>query len=99
MCIEKDEQQKSIQKSLFMPHHRAKDTRREKNAVQLHSARNKTKLTAPAAAQCAGQKQGITEQKVREREGERESHRAPTKEGAGGETYAHTLSRRSLNAL
>lgn len=73
-----------------MPHHRAKDTRREKNAVQLHSARNKTKLTAPAAAQCAGQKQGIIEQKVREREGERESHRAPTKEGAGGETYVRS---------
>lgn len=73
---------------------------REKDAVQLHSARNKTKLTAPAAAQCAGQKQGKTERKCdKERGGERESHRAPTREITGGETYLYTLSRRSLNAL
>lgn len=38
---------------------------REKDAVQLHSARNKTKLTALPAAQCAGQKQGITERNMR----------------------------------
>lgn len=72
---------------------------REKDAVQLHSARNKTKLTALAAAQCAGQKQGITERNMRYRDGERESHRAPTREITGGETYLYTLSRRSLNAL
>lgn len=39
--------------------------KREKDAVQLHSARNKTKLTTLAAAQCAGQKQGKTDRKMR----------------------------------
>lgn len=49
-----------MEKSLFVPHlmhttlhsTAARETKIEKDAVQLHSARNETKLTA-AAAQCA----------------------------------------------
>lgn len=74
-----------------MPHHRAKDTKREKDAVQLHSARNKTKLTAPAAAQCTGQKQGITERKVRERGGERKPQSATKRTSGRRDVLSYAL--------
>lgn len=93
-----------MEKSLFVPHlmhtttlhsTAARETKIEKDAVQLHSARNETKLTA-AAAQCATKTRYSRAKSGRESE----SVRATTQHTmrAGG-VLMHTLSHRSCNAL
>lgn len=76
------------QKSLFSPHlmhtpHRARETKIEQGAVQLHSARNETKLTA-AAAQCA------TKTRYSRAKSGRETDTAPIESGRGSLAYALT---------